>query len=76
MVGNRHHITPSVKQQLVTMSAYIRLREISHVTRISKWTVNHVLQLHRRTGSVVWRLLQAGRPRTLNGLDIAVQLIY
>jgi hypothetical protein len=72
MVGNRRHITPSVKQQLVTMSAYILPCEISHVTQISKRTVNRVLWLQRRTGSVLQRPLQAGRPRTLNGLDIAV----
>ncbi|KAF8485265.1 hypothetical protein DFH94DRAFT_624763 [Russula ochroleuca] len=71
MVGNRRHITPSVKQQLVTMSAYILPCEISHVTQISKRTVNRVLRLQRRTGSVLQRPLQAGRPRTLNGLDIA-----
>jgi transposase len=71
-VGNRCHIHAAVKEQLVIMSAFMRPREIGHVMGISKRTVNRVLSLSRRTGSVVQKPIQEGRPRALNALDIAV----
>ena len=72
-VGNRRHISTDVKYQLVAMSASLKPSEIQRLTGISKRTVNHVLNLHRRTGCVVKKPLQAGRPRILNALDIAVR---
>ncbi|KAF8888259.1 hypothetical protein BD779DRAFT_1440056 [Infundibulicybe gibba] len=70
-VGNRQHISQAVKEQLVTMSAYMTPREIQGVTDISKRTVNRVISLATRTGSVVKRSLRVGRLRILNALDIA-----
>ena len=71
-VGNRRHINADVKCQLVAMSATLKPSEIQQLTGISKRTVNCVLNLHRRTGCVVKKPLQAGQPRILNDLDIAV----
>jgi len=73
-IGNRRHINADVKCQLVAMSASLKPNEIQQHTGISKRTVNHVLNLHWRTGCVVKKPLQAGRPRILNALDIAVSL--
>jgi hypothetical protein len=73
-MGNRQHINADVKHQLVAMSASLKLSEIQHLTGISKHMVNHVLNLHPCTGCVVKKPLQAGRPRILNALDIAVSL--
>ena len=72
-VGNRRHISADVKYQLVAMSASLKPSEIQRLTGISKRTVNRVLNLHRRTGCVVKKPLQAGWPRILNALDIAVR---
>ena len=71
-MGNHQHISADVKYQLVAMSASIKPSEIQQLTRISKHTVNHVLNLHWCTGCVVKKPSQAGWPRILNALDIAV----
>ena len=72
-MGNRQHISADVKYQLVAMSASLKPSEIQRLTGISKHTVNRVLNLHWCTGCVVKKPLQAGRPRILNALDIAVR---
>ncbi|KAF8954278.1 hypothetical protein BDZ97DRAFT_1677231 [Flammula alnicola] len=70
-IGNRRHISADVKRQLVYMSASLKPCEIAHITGISKRAINRLLELHRRTGCVVKKPLQSGRPRMLNALDIA-----
>ncbi|TFK82335.1 Homeodomain-like protein, partial [Polyporus arcularius HHB13444] len=68
---SRRHIPPEMKQQIVTMSAYMTSGEISRVTDVSDRTVRRILGLWREQGVVVRRPAQAGRPRILNGLDLA-----
>jgi hypothetical protein len=70
--GNRRHISADVKESLVFMSASMTPLQIQYATGINKRTVNRVLCLWRGTGCVVRKPLQAGRPRILNALDIAV----
>jgi transposase len=73
-MGNRLHIPEAVKEQIVVMSVHLRLRKIAKVTGISRRTVDHVLELARRTGRVVRRPLQNGRPRTLKGVHAEVRI--
>ena len=69
----RRHIHEAVKEQLVVMAGHLKSSDISRVTGISHRTVNRVIKLKRDTGSVVaCNPLVTGRPRLLNGLDIAV----
>ena len=72
MAGGRRHIPCSEKEQLVVMSGYMRPSQIARVTQINIRTVQRVLALAFRMGSVVRNPLQAGRPRELNALDANV----
>ena len=76
MHGNRRHIHHTTKEQIVTMSAHLRPSVIAHVTGISPRTVRRVLSLWGRTGDVIRTPIDAGRPRILNSLDIAVCLLF
>ncbi len=72
MAGGCRHIPCSEKEQLVVMSGYMHPSQIARVTQINIWTVQRVLALAFRTGSVVRNPLQAGRPQELNALDANV----
>ena len=74
----RRHIHKAVKEQLVVMSGHLQSSNISQVTGISHRTVNRVIKLQRETGSVVHKplVIGPGRPRLLNGLDVAVSLLF
>ncbi|KAH9066998.1 hypothetical protein EDB83DRAFT_2223245 [Lactarius deliciosus] len=67
----RRHIHKAVKEQLVVMSGHLKSSAIARVTQISQRTVNRVLKLKQETGSVVRIPPTMGRPRLLNGLDVA-----
>ncbi|KAF8225460.1 hypothetical protein L208DRAFT_1408430 [Tricholoma matsutake] len=71
-IGNCRYIHPAVNEQLFFMSCSLRSSKISRVTGVSERTVNRVLSLSRRTGSVARKPFPEGRPRVLNALDIAV----
>ena len=70
--GNRPYIHPSVKKVIFSMSSTLPSSEIARLVGVHKRTVNRVVRLATETGSVIREPLQAGRPRTLTGLDIAV----
>lgn len=72
----RRHIPKDIKEQLVVMSGHLKSSDIARVTHTSRRTVNRVLRLKRETGSVVRTPFALGRPRVLNGLDVAVRLVY
>ena len=74
----RRHIHKAIKEQLVVMSEHLESSNIARVTGISHRTVNRVIKLKRETGSVVRNplVIGPGRPRLLNGLDIAVSLLF
>ena len=76
MHGNCWHIHHTKKEQIITMSAHLRLSVIAHVTGISPCTVRRILSLWGRTGDVVCTSIDAERPRFLNSLDIAVCLLF
>ena len=57
------------------MSTHMKSSDIARVTHSSHRTVNRVLRLSHLTGSVVQRPLQAGPPRLLTALDVAVSHI-
>ncbi|KAH6890799.1 hypothetical protein BKA70DRAFT_1051571, partial [Coprinopsis sp. MPI-PUGE-AT-0042] len=61
------HIPREVKEQIVTMSAWLKPAGIEQLTGISKRTVYRVLALVRDTSDVV----RPGLPRTLNSLHVA-----
>jgi len=69
--GNRRHIPTEQKWLFITMSAHLKPKEIAAVTEYSVDAVRRTLRIWRKTGDVVCRPLQAGRPRVLSPLDIA-----
>jgi hypothetical protein len=75
VVMTRRHIPKAVKEQLVVMSGNLKSSDIARVTHISKRTVDRVLKLKQDTGSVVCIPFALGRPRLLNGLDMAVRFL-
>jgi len=75
MVGSRRHIPEPMKQQWVMMSAHMKSSDIARVTHSSRCTVNRALRLSRLAGSVIQRLLQAGRPRTVELRLIIVVIV-
>ena len=74
----RRYIHKAVKEQLVVMSGHLKSSNISKATGISHRTVNRVIKLQQETGSVVHKplVIGPGRPRLLNGLDIAVSFPF
>jgi len=68
-------IHKAVKEQVAVMG-HLKTSSIAWAMKISKQTVNHVLRLKEDTGSVVHTPLIAGRPRLLNGLDVAVRAFH
>ncbi|GBE86874.1 hypothetical protein SCP_1001160 [Sparassis crispa] len=69
--GNRRHIPRAVKETLVVLSGHFKTSVIARTLDVNLRTVQRILQLAHRSGSVVRTPLRSGRPRILNGLDAA-----
>ncbi|KAH9936516.1 Homeodomain-like protein [Fomitopsis serialis] len=69
--GNRRHISPEVKRQMVHMLAYLSPRKVARYHGVGVRTVQRVYALWASTGHVVRRRMQDGRPRVLSGIDAA-----
>jgi len=72
----RSHIPKAAKQQWVTMRVRMKPSAIAHVTGYSHRAVNRALRLHCLTGSVIQVPFIRGRPRLLNGIDLAVCALF
>lgn len=71
-VGNRRHISPSVKKLLLNMSRIMKTKDIAESTGYSRQTVWRVRHLWETSGDVANRSIEWGRPRVLSPLDVDV----
>lgn len=75
MPGNRRHIHPEIKKKMVELSVTHTQGHIARLLGVDRKTVNRVINIATRTGKVVQIPPVCGRPRILNGLQLAVSFL-